>query len=30
MAVNKTSEPWPDECLSDLDHDSCIKLMKLD
>lgn len=28
MAVNKTTEPWPDERLSDLDHDSCMKLMK--
>lgn len=29
MAVNKTAKPWPDECLSDLDHDSwIIKLIK--
>lgn len=29
MAVNKTAEPWPDERLSDLDHDSCIiKIIK--
>lgn len=29
MAVNKTTKPWPDECLSDLDHDSwIIKLIK--
>ena len=30
MAVNKTAEPWPDERRSDLDHDSCIKLIKPD
>lgn len=30
MAVNKTAEPWPDERLSDLDHDSCIKVIKPD
>lgn len=28
MAVNKTTEAWPDERPSDLDHDICIKLMK--
>lgn len=28
MAVNKTTEPCPDECLSDLDRDSCIKWIK--
>lgn len=31
MAVNKTAEPWPDERLSDLDHDSwIIKLINPD
>lgn len=25
MAVNKTTEPCPDKCLSDLDHDSFVK-----
>lgn len=30
MVVNKTTEPWPDERQSDFDHDTWIKLMKLD
>lgn len=31
MAVNKTAGAWPDERLSDLDHDNCIiKIIKPD
>lgn len=30
MAVNKTTEAWPDEHLSDLDHGNSMKLIKSD